>query len=364
MSIFDERIKELQNLFSSLETNAFLVSAPSDIFYLTGFKGLSSSERESILLINKDRAFLLIPELYKESAQKYSSYVIFIDNVQNGKSLFTALKSHFHPNIILGIEEDNLTIRELKLLKNNYELRYKDIGAVLEAKRQTKDKTELAFIKKAAEITDKTFFQIVRYFKPQTTEKNIARTLSQIMEDLGADKPAFEPIVASGVTSSLPHYFASNRKINSGILLIDAGASFKGYNADLTRTFYLGKPDNLFKSRYYLLLKTQQRLISLLKPGLNEESVWLKTIENLNDQSEYFVHGTGHGVGIDIHEPPYFRSGRKNKLVPNMTVTIEPGIYYPKWGGIRIEDLVLITKNGCRMLSKMTRKFEDMIIST
>lgn len=182
------------------------------------------------------------------------------------------------------------------------------------------------------------------------------------MENLGADKPAFEPIVASGKSSSLPHYFTQDRKIIPGILLIDAGACYKGYNADLTRTFFLGNPDRSFKKKYNIILKVQQRVIDNIKPGLTEEEVWENTILYLEEESEYFTHGTGHGVGIDIHEEPYFRSGMKNRLAAGMVVTVEPGIYYPNWGGIRIEDLLLVTENGCTYLSKTNKELSDMIV--
>ena len=361
--MFEERLKKLQKLLLKKNLDALFVTNPYNIFYLTGFMGLSPEERESSALIDKTGITLTVPKMYREEGlalNKNSN--LKLEVVEERNYIFTKSFFTFHKSNIVGIEAENLTISEYNLLKENTRVNFRETIGLIESLRLIKDNNEIILIKKAVEITDRTFENIRKHLKEGLSEKLVSRKIIEHMDDFGADGVSFSPIVANGSAQAFPHYQTGKTPIKKGILLIDAGAKFKGYNGDLTRTYHIGKPDNKFIERYKLLLEVQLKILDFVKPGLSEEEVWQKSVKFLGNEAKYFIHGLGHGIGIEVHEAPNLRKGRILKLKPGMTITIEPGIYYPGWGGIRIEDYILVTKDGCEVLSKTPKDLKSIII--
>jgi len=221
--------------------------------------------------------------------------------------------------------------------------------------RKRKNSQELQFIKKAVEIADKAFLHLLDYVRPGLSEKEIALELEFFMRRLGGTKNAFETIVASGERSALPHGVASNRILQDGdLVLLDFGTVYQGYHSDLTRTLYIGEPDGKAREIYQLVLRAQEAVLAQIQPGMkaNElDAIARKMIAEAGYGAE-FGHGLGHGVGLEIHEKPSLSPRDETVLEPGMVVTVEPGIYLPRWGGIRIEDMVVITPSGCEILTK------------
>ena len=360
---YKKRIIHLQKLLSQKKLDAFLVTNPSNIFYLTGFKGVSPTEKETIALIDKSGLILFSPKLYQSETKELGINNHFkVEIIRERNLLLSKPVIKYFKGKTIGFESESISFSEYSYIKNLSKIILKPTKNIIENLRLVKDKYEIEYVKTAVKITDNIFTQIKEEIKPGLTEKQIARRLVELMERLGADGPSFEPIVASDVNSSLPHYVTSNNKIKKGILLIDAGARYKGYNADLTRTFYLGDPDSRFIKSYNLVLFAQKSAIEKTQEGVKEEEVWTLAVKLLGKVAKYFTHGLGHGIGIDVHESPYLRKGCYQPLKENMLVTIEPGLYFPNWGGIRIEDYIQITKKTNIILSKSPKNIEDIVI--
>lgn len=360
--MYKDRFKKVWRKLQKEKLSGLIVTNPINIYYLTGFRGVSDVEREAIALVSKNGVTILLPKMYEETYRAIKIPGIKVEILEERHYLFTVIGKSYKAGSRVGVEAENLRLSEYGQMKKSTKIKLVETVDIVEGIRVTKDKKELALIKKAVEITDKGFEKIKKEIKLGMTEKQVARRLEQIFEELGADGKSFDSIVASGAVSSLPHYMPQNKKIKKGILLIDAGAKFKGYNGDFTRTFYIGKPDKKFIERYNLVLEAQARALKEITTGKTEEEIWKVSMDALGDQSKYFIHGLGHGIGLDVHESPYLRKDKKMKLLNGMAITVEPGVYYPGWGGIRIEDYIVIERGRCKVLSKYTKSVSDMII--
>ena len=225
--------------------------------------------------------------------------------------------------------------------------------------RIIKDETEIACHKRAAEISDTAFAELLPTLAPGQTEKMIAAKLEYLLKTNGADGLAFPSIVASGKNSSLPHAIPGDKKTANGdFITFDFGARYRGYCADMTRTIVLGKASAEQKKVYETVLKAQTSALEQVRPGVCQGKLH-QLADDIIAKAGYagrFTHSLGHGVGLDIHEQPYLYSGEPNCLAPGMVVTIEPGIYIPGWGGVRIEDMVLVTEIGQRVFGKTSKK--------
>ncbi len=360
---FQKRISSLQKLLIENKLDSIFISNRFNIFYLTGFKGVSETEREVTAWISSNCLKVFVPKLYQEEAlalsKKNEFEVLVIEERDNLFKLPIKINSR---DDRVGFEANDLKYSELQEFKKILKTKPVPTYKIVEGLRMIKDKEELNLVKQAVKVTDKAFTQIKNEIRIGITEKQIARRLVDIMETLDADGPSFEPIVAYGVNSSLPHYVSQNIAINEGILLIDAGASYRSYNADLTRTFFLGDPSEKFVKMYNLVLTAQATALRSVKSGIKEKDPYLISHKAFGKEAKHFIHGLGHGIGLEIHEEPYLRKGRINLLKKGMHVTLEPGLYYPGWGGIRIEDYVVVTDDGCTVLSKTPKELKDIII--
>ena len=220
-----------------------------------------------------------------------------------------------------------------------------------------KDEEELQNIKKACEITDKCFEYIKKYIKPGMTEKQIAQEIDLYYKE-NCDGISFDTIVASGENSSKPHAIPSDRKIQKeDIILIDMGCKYKGYCSDMTRTIFVGKVPEDIKPIYDLVLKNQKQLLNEIKDGANTRLLTIMVDNDFRLHNYDLIHSLGHGVGMEIHERPFISGKQDIMLKENMVVTDEPGIYIAGKYGVRIEDTVQITKNGCISLTESDKNY-------
>lgn len=357
-----QRITKLQKLIAEQGLAKLFISHPTNIYYLTGIRGVAETEREFTALVDAEAVTLFVPEIYKNEGLKVNAEGVKVEIIPERHYLFTIPAERLKAGEVVGIEAENLRVSESEVLaKSGAEI--KSTYGLVESARISKDADELKLVRKAVEITDQAFEQIKTEIKVGMSEKEVAKRLNEIMAELGGEGISFDPIVASGEGSSLPHYNTSDKKIEPGIVLIDAGAKYHGYCGDLTRVFYIGEPDQLFKDRYEFLLKAQKETIAEIKPGMTEEQVWKICNNKLGEEAKFMIHGLGHGVGLDIHETPYLRQGKTATIVPGMLITVEPGLYYEGWGGMRIEDYVLVTETGVEVLSQAKRELSELIIA-
>jgi Xaa-Pro aminopeptidase len=234
---------------------------------------------------------------------------------------------------------------------------------IVETVREVKDQAEVAKIRAAARIADLAFDYITSFIKPGMTEKEIALELDYFMLRNGAERVSFDTIVASGKNSAVPHATPSNKKIEPGdFVKLDFGAVVEGYHSDMTRTVVVGKANDRQKEIYFAVKEAQEKALSSVKAGLVCEDVDKVARDAVAEKGfgECFVHNLGHGAGLQIHEAPSLGKNCKTVLQPGMVVTVEPGVYVNGFGGVRIEDLVVVTESGCEILSKSTKELLEL----
>ena len=274
------------------------------------------------------------------------------------------VKEACQKNIRIGIETSRLTVAQKKQLASFLpQAILIDTDQLLEDLMVCKDASELADLKKAVAISDEAFERILGFLKPGLAEKEVAAELEYQMKMLGATKEAFPTIVASGWRSALPHGRASEKKIKKGeFVTFDFGAQYNGYPSDITRTVVIGKANARQKKIYNIVARAQMAAIKKVKSGLkgSEVDAVARKIITQAGFGKNFGHGTGHGLSLEVHARPAVSPRGTEVLKPNMVVTIEPGIYIAGWGGVRIEDDVVVRSQGCTVLNKATKKLLEL----
>lgn len=358
----------MNNKFKNLKINlkdknldALIVTNPINIFYLTGFRGISQTERESTLIITK-QLNLIAPKLYQAEALKLAAPNLKVEIVAERDQLNKTYQKLLSKCTRIGFEESNLTYAEFKQLKKLMPgKKFLPQKNLVEDLRLIKSDSEIANILKAQTLSQTAFEQLAKTIKPGQTEAEIAEKLEKIIKSLGGQSLAFESIVASGANSALPHYLTGKRKIKNGeFLLLDFGAKYKNYCADLSRTIFVGRAKDTHKNIYNHVENAQKNAIEKISNKIKASEVFHAANDIFKDQKldDYFIHSLGHGVGLEVHEAPYIRaSGVDDELLENMVFSVEPGLYLP-WGGVRIEDLVVIKNGKAKILGKKSEFIE------
>lgn len=347
------RIKCLRNQLISLCMEGMIVSNPINIKYLTGI------EAEGELLITRKENIFLTDGRYVEEVNSK----LTIDSeivVWNKRGM---IKEDYENFFIfcekIGFEESYVTYEKYKQILQLYKIHeLVETEGIIEKQRRIKDEEEVNNIKKACEITDSCFEFLKNYIRRGITEREIAYKIEEFFLKNGAEGTAFSPIVASGSNSSMPHAMVSDRRIEDGdVIVIDLGCKYNGYCSDMTRTIFVGNVPETIKTTYDMVLKVQEEAIEAMQDGANIKTITKNVEQELKINRFDLVHALGHGVGLDVHEIPVLNSKYDNLLKENMVIAVEPGIYIPRSFGIRIEDTVLITKNGCIKLTKSEKNY-------
>ncbi len=322
------------------------------ILYFTGYKGTG------VLVIPSSKPpFMLVPHMEFERAKLLTLRVFeFVKDKPFGSCLLAILKERGVNHKRVGIDETLTSLYFFKKIRRKIKAHYVNVSDLALEVRAVKTNEEIAIYKKACAVTDSIFQKCLASFRQFRTEKDIADFLAREALKYGFSL-SFAPIVASGKRSSQPHFSSGPKPLLKGFCTIDFGIRFRNYCTDMTRTVYIGAPSKAEVEDYNLVLDVQTKVISLLKPGLSCAKAELFGRRLLGAKARYFIHALGHGIGISIHEAPSFKDISKEKLKPNMIVTIEPGIYLVGKYGIRIEDDVLITARGPVVLTKTAKNF-------
>ncbi|MDF9408936.1 Xaa-Pro peptidase family protein [Pelotomaculum isophthalicicum JI] len=343
------RINKLQELLAAAQIEALYVTNPENRYYLSGFTGTDGA-----LLVCRDKTFLLTDFRYLEQAKDESPGMTIIE-VKD--SYAEALASILAENKIssLGCEGEHLAYNQFLMLKDKLvNLEIKEKSGLVEKLRLTKYDDEIKNIAEAVRLAEQAFEKVLPIIKPGVSEREVALQLEYSMRCMGADGAAFDIIVASGPRSALPHGVASTRKLREGDLVtLDFGAVYHGYHSDITRTVVIGEPGPKQQEIYYIVLEAQMRAIEAIRSGRRASDVdrIARDVIAAKGYGERFGHGTGHGLGLSIHENPRLSSKDDTVLRQGMIVTVEPGIYLPDWGGVRIEDTVVVEESGCKVLT-------------
>ncbi len=346
------KLQWLRNKMSSLDLQGLILTNPVNIRYLTNI------DAEGILLLTrKDNIYItdaryieavhstltlydeiIVYDIHDVSKEDYENFFMFCENV--------------------GFEEYDISYAKYKEYIRKYKIHnFVETEHIIEKQRMIKDEDEIRNIEKACEITDNCFSYLLNYIKPGMTEKQIANEIEDYYKQR-TDGLSFDTIVASGENTSKPHAVPTNRKIQEkDIITIDMGCKVNGYCSDMTRTIFVGEVPEEIKPVYDLVLKNQVQTLESYKDGASTRLL-TKMVENDFKLNNYdLIHSLGHGVGLEIHEPPYVSYSSDTQLRENMVVTDEPGIYIPGKFGVRIEDTVQITKFGCISLTKSEKNY-------
>ena len=345
------RIKALRKNFGSHHVDGILFSNMSNIRYLSGFTG-----SDGVLILSSDHAILLVDGRYATQAEAESKiasvhpYQNKMEGIEQGIAKL-GIKE-------IGFEAGHISMETFQDLSRRLEGKgFVPLGDPLRFLRARKDKNEIAVMKKAASIGSAAINALIREIKIGWTEKEAALHLEMIARRGGADQIAFETIFASGAHSALPHAKPTNRKVQKGdFVVIDFGVRYQGYCSDETCTVAFGELTGDQKNAYRAVRQAHDESIGSVKAGTAAADVDALTRRVLGKKyRDYFVHGTGHGVGLEVHEAPRLAPNSPDALAEGMVVTIEPGLYYPGAWGIRIEDTVVVNKNGCDVITKMDK---------
>jgi Xaa-Pro aminopeptidase len=355
-----EAINQLRAWIGKQDIDAFLVSQPQNRSYLSGWLN-DDTEGAGLLLVGAQEQLLLTNPLYAEVAQKEATgwEVVVPESRQYVTAVAAEAKKYGWQKI--GVESSVISFAEYEKFRNagadSYTLHPFEHGFI-EKLRQIKQPHEIELLKQAIAITDETFAHICAWIQPGVSEKEIQWEILRFMVERGADGLAFETIVASGPNASMPHAHASQRRVQRGELItIDMGARYKGYCADMTRTICLGEPaEARVREVYDAVLHAMKTCEAGLHAGLSgfEADALARTALEEAGLAQYYVHSTGHGVGLQIHEGPNL-SQRAPKDVPlqaGVVVTVEPGVYIEGWSGARVEDCVLLKEDGVEILTQ------------
>ena len=349
----NEKIRHLREKLKALNLDGMIVSNPVSIKYLCNI------EVDGLLLITRKENIFLTYSMYLEmvkSTLTITDEVIVAD--------FRDIDKDEYENFFLfcenvGFEENYVTYKEYQYLKQKYKVNnLAETEEIIEKLREVKDSEEIEKIKKACEITDACFEHLKKFIKIGKTEKEIAFEIEMYFKTHGADGLAFDTIVAIGENSANPHWIPSDRQVQMAEpILIDMGCKYKGYCSDMTRMFFVGCILEETKREYDLVLKNQENVTALIKEyaSIKTMSQMVESDWKLNNYT--IMHALGHGVGLETHERPYITAKNDTFLKENMVIANEPGIYLPGRYGIRIEDTILVTKNGCEVLTKSPKTY-------
>lgn len=355
----ENRLQRFLAKFNQLSIDAAFVYKDENRNYLSNFTG-----DDSFLFITKEKAYFITDSRYTEQAQ---NEVVGFEVVEYKPPIHDFIKSLVDKHNVkrLGVEENRMTLADYSLYKEKLQgVEIVKLEQTIEKLRMIKDEYEIKLIETAANIADRAFEHILGFIKPGVTEIEVALELEFYMKKLGASSVSFPTIVASGTRSSLPHGTASEKVINTGELLtLDFGCVYKGYCSDMTRTIVVGKANEKQKEIYNAVLDANKKALEAIKPGIvcKELDKIARNIIVERGYGDKFGHGLGHGVGREIHEMPSVNPRVDNiVLEAGMVITDEPGIYIPGFGGVRIEDLVLVTSDGNRVLSKSPKHLIEL----
>jgi Xaa-Pro aminopeptidase len=353
---YKHRQRVLVSSLAEHKIHLLLITHLPNIRYLCGFTGSAGA-----LLIGGAEPVFFTDGRYTAQAKAEVQGARVVIEAKSPLVAVTAWLKKSRRSGALGIEGDHLTVAAGERLRSALPkaLRVRAVSGVVERQRMVKDAAEIERIRRAAHLGSSLFLPAVRTMRPGVPESQVAAKLEYAARRAGAEAMAFTTIVAGGARSALPHGHASAAPLpGQGFVVLDFGVILCGYCSDMTRTVCVGTPSSMQRARYAAVLEAQLAGIASVRPGATAGDVDAATRKLLKKQklAKYFTHSTGHGVGLEIHEPPRLAAGQEEVLKPGMVITIEPGIYVPGQGGIRIEDMVVVTETGCEILTTGTKE--------
>ena len=358
---FSKRLERLRGIMAQQGLDAFFVTVPENRYYLSGFEAedLLLTESSGYLLITQSAQYLLTDPRYEEAAKQEAPgfqvavYSTGIKELLPG--LFSDLKCER-----LGLEEHFITVKKFREVEEALGKVRPAAGLItvedfVEQLRIIKDEDEIDKIRRSIKLTEEALQKVWNVLAPGRTEKEMAWMIEKSIREGGGQAVSFPPIVATGPNAALPHAVPTDRKIKAGEpVILDLGSKVDGYCSDMTRTWVCGSPDSKVTEIYKTVREAQLAAQDKIRDGIDSVSVDSAARDLITDAGygNSFGHGLGHGVGLAVHEKPGLRKVDPTVLAENMVVTVEPGIYLPGFGGVRLENMVRVTKTGCELLTR------------
>ncbi|MTW84492.1 M24 family metallopeptidase [Virgibacillus dakarensis] len=349
---YKSRLKTLQERLEEKNIEVAMITAPANVFYYTGFNSDPHERFMALVLDNRTQKFtLFVPALDKEMAEQ-ASIVKNIVPISDEEDPYVKLKQELGNEISrFGLEMKSVSMFQHQHLTAAFpKANYEDIEPLINVQRLKKSREELVYVQKAVDIIEEVLAEGIKKVKPGMTELEFTAKLEYLMKKHGAEGPSFSTIVLSGEKAALPHGTPGDRVFQSGdFLLIDMGVSIKeGYCSDITRTFIIGEATDKQKEIYDIVLESNQAGINSVQGGvpLKTFDITARNVIHEKGYGDYFNNRVGHGLGVEVHEEPSVHENNEQIAEAGLLFTIEPGIYIPNYGGVRIEDEVYINENG------------------
>ena len=342
-NLYKKRVTVLKETFQFVD--AILIEDPIDLYYLTG---LSFSVGQ--LWIGKKEVLLLVDSRYIAGAEEKSPFPVALKSLAKISDFI--LRNQVSS---LGFDGAKTFFERVEELKRDFSsLFFKPLSLVTKELRKIKEPEEILFTRQSASILWDGYLYIKTLLRKGISEKEVARQFEIFCLQKGADALSFEPIIAFGENSALPHYRAGEKKLEEGhVVLIDIGVIFKGYASDMTRVLFFKKEDPLLSRWLDIIIRAKDCAFSICRPGtlFKDLDVAVRSVLKQENVEEYFIHSLGHGIGLEVHEPPKIRFDQdEGVLKPGMIFTLEPGLYLPGRGGVRYEDMIIVTEKGAENL--------------
>lgn len=356
---FPDRLSRLQAILKRKKISALLVTHPGNRRYLSGYTPTDHNIQESsgVLLIpaKGDPYLLTDSRFFLQAEEEAAGYTVQLYN----RGMIPCLQTILPELDVrrLGFESHYMlhsTAGRLSAMADKLEVDLVPLTSLVEGIRVVKTEEEIEKIRTSVLLNESVFQKVYSTIHPGKSELEIAMAIESLMRKMGAESPSFETIVAFGTNAAKPHAVPTERRLQKNEpVLVDMGLVLDGYCSDMTRTFVAGKPDKVFTDRLRIVRKAQLEAMKVLRAGVTCREVdrAARRVIRESGYGNYFGHALGHGVGIDVHEEPRLAYSSRKKLRSGMVVTIEPGIYLPEWGGIRLENMAVVRDNGCELLN-------------
>ncbi len=362
INIYRSRLARSQKLMSEREIDILFLAPGPNMYYLSGFLEEPGERLLSLIVPQSGEPLFIVPQLYEQQVKAFTwveKLVSWRDSEDPKTVLSATMRQVVTKRPTIAVDNRMWSQFLLMLLAALPDARYLDAASVMNLLRIKKTSEEIALMARSAEIADAAFTETVKECREGMTEHQVAAKIVNEMRRLGADSVDFEPITGSGPNGALPHYRSGDRKLQRGdLVVLDYGCLYRGYHSDITRTIAVGSCDDERRKAYSIVRSAQENAYQAALEGVEAQNVdrVARGIIEAAGCGQFFVHRTGHGIGLEIHEEPYIVAGNSMKLEEGMAFSIEPGMYLPGQFGVRIEDIVVIQAGKAQRLNKCTRE--------
>ena len=362
INIYRSRLAQCQKLMSEKEIDILFLAPGPNMYYLSGFLEEPGERLLSLIVPQSGEPLFIVPQLYEQQVKAFTwveKLVSWRDSEDPKTVLSATMRQVVTKRPTIAVDNRMWSQFLLMLLAALPDARYLDAASVMTPLRIKKTSEEIALMARSAEIADAAFTETVKECREGMTEHQVAAKIVNEMRRLGADSVDFEPITGSGPNGALPHYRSGDRKLQRGdLVVLDYGCLYRGYHSDITRTIAVGSCDDERRKAYSIVRSAQENAYQAALEGVEAQNVdrVARGIIEAAGCGQFFVHRTGHGIGLEIHEEPYIVAGNSMKLEEGMAFSIEPGMYLPGQFGVRIEDIVVIQAGKAQRLNKCTRE--------